>query len=256
MSGVRRFAGGERPPEQLRPLYKRPQLPLDGAIRRFGTKEMHSNMATSPRQPNFRMDEVTSDLWDKVREEAGLKNDELFSRMLEVDSTSACVDSLSHAEEMCEVQETMGTAVAQMAGVLGKAEARSRPASERSRAELEGLRGRLAAASERADELAAKLQDDRESEGCMRDEARARVEDADMIAEHLALRDPTSNTSPEERARHRPPHTAGNAARPPDAPGRDGGPTWHSRARCSGPWASRTTRRTRSSRRTPRQWTR
>ena len=72
------------------------------------------------------MDEVTSDLWDKVREEAGLKNDELFSRMLEVDSTSACVDSLSHAEEMREVQETMGAAVAQMAGVLGKAEARLR----------------------------------------------------------------------------------------------------------------------------------
>ena len=126
MSGVRRFAGGERPPEQLRPLYKRPQLPLDGAIRRFGTKEMHLYMATSPRQAKFRMDEVTSDLWDKVREEAGLKNDELFSRMLEVDSTSACVDSLSHAEEMREVQETMGAAVAQMAGVLGKAEARLR----------------------------------------------------------------------------------------------------------------------------------
>lgn len=68
---------------------------------------------------------MTSDLWDKVREEAGLKNDVLFSRMLEVYSMSACMDSLSHAEEMREVQETMGAAVAQMAGVLGKVEARS-----------------------------------------------------------------------------------------------------------------------------------
>lgn len=133
----------------------------------------------TPRQANFRMDEVTSDLWDKVREEAGLKNGELFSRMLEVYSTSACVDSLSHAEEMREVQETMGAAVAQMAGVLGKVEARSRPASERSRAER--LRGRLAAASERADELAAKLRDDRESEGRMREERDEAIAQRDEV---------------------------------------------------------------------------
>ena len=67
------------------------------------------------------------------------------------------------------------------------------------------------------------MREERDEAIAQRDEVRAQVEDADMIAEHLALREPTSNISPEERARHRPPHAAGNAARPPEAPGGDGG---------------------------------
>ncbi len=154
-------------------------------------------MSEAVKQVNFRLSEDAFETWDQLRNGSNLKNDDLFLRMMETySSVNAGVDSLAHAAEMRDVQGMLDAAARYMTGVLGKLETRHKTEIERYKEELEELRAVVAARDERADELAAQLQDARESEErlekerdeaiAQRDEARARVDDADRIAQLIS----------------------------------------------------------------------
>lgn len=78
-------------------------------------------MAGTVRQVNFRMDERASKEWEQLRQGSGLKNDELFRRMLENYSTSG-VSILPYETGMREVEETLGRAASKMEEILRKSE--------------------------------------------------------------------------------------------------------------------------------------
>lgn len=154
-------------------------------------------MSEAVKQVNFRLNEDVFETWDQLRKSSNLKNDDLFMRMVETySSSSAGVDSLSHAAEMRDVQGMLDAAARYMTGVLGKLETRHKTEIERYKEELEELRAVVAARDERVDELAAQLQDARESEEhlkeehdeaiAQRDEARARLDDTDRIAQLIS----------------------------------------------------------------------
>lgn len=147
-------------------------------------------MSEAVKQVNFRLNEDVFETWDQLRKSSNLKNDDLFIGMVETySSSSAGVDSLSHAAEMRDVQGMLDAAARYMTGVLGKLETRHKTEIERYKEELEELRAVVAARDERVDELAAQLQDARESEEHLKeehDEARARLDDTDRIAQLIS----------------------------------------------------------------------